>query len=148
MRNKKVQSRIQNDVGLQEEEFLFTQKSQLPNAGMGLYTAIDIYRDEIVAIFHGEVLTERQITLRVGKGKDRYFINLLDGKIVDSMNTTCFAKYANDVRGSSKTTFRNNVKINIDDKNNVCLSSIRNIKAGDELFCSYGSRYWKKHSMD
>jgi uncharacterized protein len=28
---------------------------------------------------------------------------------------------------------------------NVCIEALRNIRANEELFCSYGKGYWKKH---
>ncbi len=70
---------------------------------------------------------------------------MIDGTIMDSMNTECFAKYANDAEGFQNLLFHNNAEIGLDDENNVCLIATRNIKSGTELFCSYGKRYWKKH---
>jgi SET domain-containing protein len=73
-------------------------------------------------------------------------MNLLDGTILDCKNTDCFAKYANDASGFSKSDFKNNAKIALAENNNVCLIAIRKIKSGEEIFCDYGKKYWKKHS--
>lgn len=135
-----------NIIDADEVDYLYVRLSQLPNAGNGLYTAIDIYKDEIISIFKGEILTEAQIKNRVLQGKDNYFISLLDGTIMDSMTVDCFAKYANDVKGSINSPFKNNTKIALNDNNTVCIIATRNIKSGEELFCGYGIRYWKKHS--
>lgn len=70
---------------------------------------------------------------------------MLDGTIMDSINTPCFAKYANDVNGSIDSEFKNNAKIGLDEENNVCVIAIRKIVSGEEIFCSYGKKYWKKH---
>jgi SET domain-containing protein len=61
------------------------------------------------------------------------------------MNVECFAKYANDADGTSNSHFKNNCRIALDEEGNVCIQAVKNIKANQELFCSYGKRYWKKH---
>lgn len=133
-----------NTIDAQESDYLYIQTSQLTNSGNGLFTAIDIYKEEIISIFKGEVVSDEEARLRVKSGNDAYFMNLLNGKILDCKNTECFAKYANDARGFSKTDFKNNAKITLDENGNVCLIAIRKIKSGQEIFCDYGKRYWKK----
>ena len=128
-----------------ESEYLYIETSQLANAGKGLFTAIKIYKEDIISIFKGEILTETQAELRVKTNQDQYFINMIDGTIMDSMNTECFAKYANDATGFQQKKFQNNAEIGLDDENNVCLIATKNIKMGEEIFCNYGKRYWKKH---
>lgn len=132
-----------------ESDYLYIETSQLQSAGKGLFTAVDIYREEIIAVFKGEVLTERQVQIRVNKDTDKYFIQLHDGSIMDSMKTKCFAKYANDANGFIKSEFKNNAKIMMDDDlKEVCLVAMYNIKAGQEIFCSYGKVYWNKHGFE
>ena len=128
-----------------ESDYLYIQDSQITNAGKGLFTAIDIYPNEIISLFKGEILTDNEAQKRVSDGKDRYFINMLDGSILDSMHVDCFAKYANDAEAFSKLEFKNNSKITLDDDNNVCIVATKKIKSQQEIFCSYGAKYWKKH---
>lgn len=128
-----------------ESDYLYIQDSQITNAGKGLFTAIDIYPNEIISLFKGEILTDNEAKKRVSEGKDRYFINMLDGSILDSMNVDCFAKYANDAEAFSKLEFKNNSKITLDDDDNVCIVATKKIKSQQEIFCSYGVKYWKKH---
>lgn len=135
-----------NAIEASESDYLYVGLSQLPNSGNGLYTAIKIYKDEVISLFKGEILTETQAQRRVNKGMDKYFINLLDGNIMDSMKVKCFAKYANDAEGFSKSMFKNSSKIALDEDNEVCIIAIRNIKIGEEIFCAYGKKYWTKHS--
>lgn len=110
-----------------------------------MFTAIKIYKHEIISVFKGEILTEIEADSRIKNNLDSYFINMIDGTIMDSMNTDCFAKYANDTKAFQNFQFQNNAKIALDDENNVCIIAIRNIKSCNEIFCSYGKRYWKKH---
>ncbi len=132
-------------IDVPEADYLYISTSQLTDSGNGLYTAINIYKDEVMAVFKGEVLTQRQAVIRAAKGNDKYFINLPDGTILDSMNIKCFAKYANDATGFAHSGFKNNGEISLDEHGEVCILAIRNVNAGEELFCSYGKRYWKKH---
>lgn len=136
-----------NSVDAQEADYLYVGPSQIPNSGNGLYTAIDIFRDETISIFKGEMLTNTQAKKREQAGKDHYFINLPDGRIMDSMNVKCFAKFANDAKGNTKTKHTNNTIITINEDGEVCIEALKNIKAHEELFCSYGKRYWKKHGQ-
>ncbi len=130
-----------------EAEYLYTKTSKLPNAGKGLFTAIDIFKDEIICYFKGKILSEDEINKIVAKEEDQYFICLLDGRIMDSKHVACFAKYANDVKGSHNDLLKNNAKITLDDEQNVCLVALKKIKSGEEIFCSYGREYWAKHRI-
>ncbi len=134
----------QNKILAQEEDYLYIETSQLLNSGNGLFTAIAIYKDEIISVFKGEVLSDIEAEIRAKNHANQYFMNLLNGSILDCRNTDCFAKYANDARGFSKSKFKNNTKITLDENENVCLIAIRKIKSGEEIFCDYGKRYWKE----
>jgi SET domain-containing protein len=136
----------QNKIQAEESDYLYIQTSQLPSSGNGLFTAIDIYKDEIISIFKGEILSNIEADLRAKNNANQYFMNLHNGSILDCKNTVCFAKYANDASGFIKSNFKNNAKITLDENNNVCLVAIKKIKSKEEIFCDYGKRYWKKHS--
>ncbi|MBP9187591.1 MAG: SET domain-containing protein-lysine N-methyltransferase [Bacteroidia bacterium] len=134
-----------NAINAPEKRYLYVAISQLQNAGKGLFTAIDIYKDEVIATFKGEMLTNIQATNRAKKGNDQYFIAMLDGSIMDSLNSKCFAKYANDAMGLTPAVFKNNSRIALDENDQVCIIATKKIKAGEEVFCGYGKRYWKKY---
>lgn len=136
-----------NSIEALESDYLYINTSQLPNSGNGLFTAIDIYKHEVISFFKGEILTALQAKLRAGKGNDQYFINMIDGSIMDSMHVECFAKYANDAKGYNSKLFKNSAKIALDEDSKVCIIATRNIKTDEEIFCSYGKSYWKKHHM-
>jgi uncharacterized protein len=134
-----------NAIEAPEKSYLFVSASQLADAGSGLFTSIAIYRDEIIARFKGELLSARQAATRAANNKDLYFIEMPDGRILDSMKVSCFARYANDASGFAQPLHKNNSRIALDDTGQVCIMATRNIKAGGEIFCSYGKRYWEKH---
>ena len=129
-----------------ESDYLYVTESQIPFAGKGLFTSIPIYKDEIISIFKGKILTDNEANSRAKDGKNRYFISMLDGTIMDSMHSKCFAKYANDAEGSVKSKFKVNSTISLNDQDQVCLVAIRDITSSEEVFCSYGKKYWRKHS--
>jgi uncharacterized protein len=135
-------------IDAEEEAYLFTQTSQIPKSGKGLFTAIDIFKGEIISIFDGEIIDEDETNSRFENNKGAYFIGMLDGRIMDSMHIECFAKYANDARGISLTPFTNNAIITILDNNQIALVATKKIKANMEIFCAYGKAYWKQILAD
>ena len=134
-----------NNIEAPESDYLYAETSQLPNSGKGLYTAIDLFENEVISLFKGEILTDSEAKTRADSGNDQYFINQLDGTIMDSINVPCYAKYANDAEGYSRSDFKNNAKITLDEDDHVCLVATRDISIGEEVFCGYGKEYWKKH---
>jgi len=132
-------------IDTEESDYLFIKKSRLPSAGYGLFTAIAIFEDEIISVFEGELLSKLQIKQRIKDGLDLYFINLPDGSMLDCMNVESFARYANDAAGYPRSGFKNNAYIGIDEFDRVSLIALKSIKSGEEIFCSYGKDYWKKH---
>jgi hypothetical protein len=133
-------------IALAEADYLYVADSSLPKAGKGLYTAIRIYAGEIVAVFEGELLSDDEANLRRKANKDGYFIQLLNGQILDSMHTNCFAKYANDAAGSPMLKVRNNAVIALNEQQQICIVATRNIRAGEEVYVSYGKAYWAEKS--
>lgn len=130
---------------LQEEDYLYTAPSGLPDAGRGLFTAIPLYKDEVIAIFHGELLSAMEAGDRAAQGLDRYFMELPSGTTLDAMEVEGFAKFANDAQGSAGGALRNNALIALDDSDRVCLRATRRIRVGEEVLCAYGKRYWQRH---
>lgn len=131
-------------IDAKETDYLFIKESQLPNAGKGLFTSIEIFKDEVIAIFKGEILTDKEAAKRAKNNTDGYFINMLNGTIMDSNHIFCYAKYANDSQGLKKTSFAYNAEISLDDDEQICLLATKKIKPGEEIFCSYGKKYWQK----
>ncbi len=143
---KKYSNSTTYKIEAKEPDYLYIKESQIPGSGNGLFTAIPIYKDEVISIFKGKILSDKEAQYRVTNGEDGYFINMPDGTILDSMKVNCFAKYANDALGFVKTKFKNNSRITLDENGNVCIVANRNILVGEEIFYSYGNKYWKKYS--
>jgi uncharacterized protein len=133
-------------IDAEESDYLYVKESQIANAGKGLFTCLDIFENEIISVFKGEILSDFEAKQRAKNGLDGYFINMLNGSIMDSLNVECFAKYANDAGGLVKSNFTCNSFITLDDTENVCIVATRNIHVGEEIFCDYGRKYWGKRS--
>lgn len=133
-------------IDAKEADYLYIKASQIQGSGNGLFTAIPIYRDEVISIFRGKILTDKEANHIATTGNSAYFINLPDGTTFDSMTVKCFAKYANDAKGITRTAHKNNAKIALDENGKVCIVATKKIPVGAEIFCGYGKRYWKKIS--
>ncbi len=129
-----------------ESDYLFTNPSQIPNAGDGLFTAITIFEGEVICEFKGEHLSDELADDRIAANLDQYFITLLDGTILDSRNKPCFAKFANDAAGPRSHLFKNNAHIGLGELDQVCLIADREINEMEEIFCGYGKKYWERHA--
>ena len=132
-------------IDVEEVEYLYIDTSLIIGAGKGLFTAITIHKNEIISIYKGELLQEKSANRRIELGQNDFFMNLPNGKILDAKNTDCFAKYANDAKGVQSSSCKNNALITVNHKNQICLVAKVNIKAGSEIFCSYGKAYWINH---
>jgi SET domain-containing protein len=131
-------------IDAEESDYLYSDESQIPDSGNGLFTAISIYKDEVISIFDGENISDKEAKIRATLGEDGYFVSLPDGTTMDSKHVFCFAKYANDASGMMKAKVKNNAIIALDEDGNVCLTASKNIRAGEEIFCNYGKAYWEK----
>lgn len=139
---KGLRTKSENSIDMEEEEYLYITISQIPQSGNGLFTSIPIYKEEIIAIFSGEILSTEETKIRNAKNETEYFIKMIDGSILDSKNTNCFAKYANDANGFSANKFKNNAFIALNEREQVCIIASKYIAAGSEILCAYGKKYW------
>ena len=135
-------------IDADEKDYLYIKRSGITNAGKGLFSSIPVYKNEIVAVYRGEILSKSEATSRAKKGLDAFFIIMPTGSVLDSNNTVCFAKFANDALGFSASKFKNNSTIVLDSKNQICLVAIQKIKANQEIFCSYGKAYWNNFNKN
>lgn len=125
-----------------EEDYLYSKPSQIPNAGFGLFSAITLYKGDIIAHFNGEVLNLKEAQIRIQNNDDDYFMNLPNGLTLDCKNTPGFAKMANDFFNSN---FKQNAIITLNN-NQVVLVASKTIQAHQEIFTSYGKNYWERES--
>jgi uncharacterized protein len=122
---------------------LIVKKSQLPNAGKGLYTTKDIKKNEKVIEYKGEIINWKEYEKRVAEDKDGYLFYMNRKRCIDAYNTPQHkARYANDAAGLSRVKgLRNNSSYQIfGDK--CFIVAERDIAAGEEIFVNYTREYW------
>ncbi len=124
---------------------LFVQDSLIPNAGKGLFTDCDIKKGEIVTEYTGEKLTWAECEKRNNnqEGVNGYFFFVSKNNCIDAQNTPeSLGRYANDAQGYKRVPgLKNNAEYQII-KRKPYIVAKRNIKAGEEIFVSYGKEYW------
>jgi len=110
------------------------RKSQIPNAGYGLFAVRRFAKDTIIGHYTGKLYPLSE----VDKLDRTYILCNTHKECVDASDprSTPF-RYMNDPRN---TRFRANVKFTNGRKFPV--KTMRLIRPGDELFVEYGDEYW------
>lgn len=116
--------------------------SNIPNSGRGLFTKIDIKKGTPISEFTGVPISDEEMEKLEGPEK-HYLVAKSDGSTINVYNSDSPAIYVNDAHN---TDFKNNSKIKELSDGGVWLVATKNIKAGEEIYCSYGTDYWENWS--
>lgn len=122
---------------------LIVKKSQLPNAGKGLFTSTPIKKGEQVIEYLGELINWKEYEKRVLENKDGYLFFINNKLCIDAYPTPQHkARYANDAQGLTRAPgLKNNCEYEIRGKRCFIVAK-KNIEAGEEIFVSYTKEYW------
>ena len=83
------------------EKFLFIKKSQLPNAGKGLYTKKEISKGVRIVQYKGKLRKWRDV--KHLDGHNGFLMYITRHAVIDgSANVKAFARFANDAKGLVK----------------------------------------------
>lgn len=126
------------------EDDLVIKKSLIPGAGKGVFTKASIEKESIIAEFTGEKISHTIGIARFILKQSHSILYLNKTYSLDSLkDKNCIATYINDAKGLTKIPYlRNNADMVIT-RGRIFVIAKRNIKAGEELYVSYGSSYWK-----
>lgn len=126
------------------EDNLVIKKSTIPNSGKGVFTKVDIEKDDIITEYTGEKVSHTVGASRVILAQSDSVVYLNKKYLVDTRtDKTCYATYINDAEGLNKTGAKNNVYM-VRMKGHIFVVAKRDIQKGEELFISYGKLYWQK----
>lgn len=126
--------------------------SQIPGAGMGLFTTRDVRKGDRIVHYGGEEITPDEMHNRYGWMRDDtneyiqvvapYAMTIRDStNTLDAIRIRGAASYMNDA--TTSTQYTNNVDLATD-----FVYAQRNLRAGEELFTAYGDEYWSCASPD
>lgn len=119
---------------------LRVSKSNIPLAGLGLFTTRAFKEGSVITYYTGDLLEKRM--LDEDESGSEYIFEASKNFIIDAARTnTADGRLINDSKLQSKA----NVKFSADYRGRkVTLKAIKNIKAGEELLVWYGREYWSK----
>jgi len=122
---------------------LIVKRSQLPKAGLGLYTTRPIKKGTKIIEYKGEIIEWKEYMKRVDRNEDGYLFYISRKRCIDAFPTPQYkARYANDAQGMVRLKgLKNNSDYEIID-NKCFIVSTRDIDAGEEIFVSYTKEYW------
>jgi len=126
---------------LEKEQHLKIKPSQIPGAGMGLYTTIRRPAHRMVAPYTGRAIERPRNTYN-----GDYVIQLTSNppfKYVDANHTTDSAgRFANNARRRDHFTNNSHLAPDYRDPSKAKVVASRPIPAGKEIFAKYGNAYW------
>jgi Chromo (CHRromatin Organisation MOdifier) domain/SET domain len=114
------------------------KKSTIADGGKGLFAARNYKKNEVIARYTGDLVSTDTDDNYQGS---MYVLELTEEVAIDAARTnTAEGRMVNDARGSGH---RNNARFSINQMNKTAvLRAKRNIKKGEEFFCSYGNIYF------
>ena len=120
---------------LRRDQQLRIKTSNIPNAGLGLFTTEDIKRNQRITEYLGEDLTRSEVERRY-PGKAALYVYCKSKNICRDArdSNSSEARFANDGR----TDYTNNTYLR---PRSYILRAKKNIKKGDEILWSYGDEY-------
>jgi uncharacterized protein len=123
------------------ENIIYVRRSQLPNAGKGLFTKKLIPKGSRIVEYKGKVTTWKEVDGRDGNNGYIYYVKR--NHVIDASSyPKALARYANDANGLQRVKgLRNNARYAEEDQK-VFIEAIRDIPAGAEILVDYGKEYW------
>ena len=120
---------------------LFIKKSQLPKAGKGLFTRVEIKKGDRIVEYKGRHQPWKDV--KDQDGYNGYLLRLNRSTAINGLpSKSALGRFANDAAGISRVKgLRNNAEYLIYGKR-CFIEATRAIGKGEEVFVSYGKEYW------
>ncbi len=123
------------------EKILIIKKSNLPQAGKGLFTKKEISKGLRIVEYKGRRRKWKDV--KHLDGHNGYLMYITRNAIIDALPVTkTFGRYANDAQGLSRIPgLKNNCEY-VSEGNRCYIEAKRKIKKGEELLVGYGREFW------
>ncbi|MFN4813390.1 MAG: SET domain-containing protein-lysine N-methyltransferase [Bacteroidia bacterium] len=129
-----------------DSSLLLVKESTLPQCGKGLFTKADIKKGILIVEYKGEKITWAEGLKRNEQHPHQspYLFYITAKNCIDAEFTLdALARYANDAKGHTRVKgLTNNAEYTVI-RGVPYILATKNIKAGAEIFVSYGDDYWK-----
>jgi uncharacterized protein len=123
------------------EKQLVIKKSNLPEAGMGLFTTQKIPKGTRIVEYKGRIRTWKEV--QDDPRFNGYVFYIRPKTVIDAMRRKkAFARYANDAKGLRRGAGIKNNAAYIREGDRVYIDATHDIPAGGEIYVSYGKDYW------
>lgn len=118
-------------------------QSNIAGANIGLFATKDIQNNKNIIEYTGLIRSHDDFNTNPSP----YGVHLNNTTVLDARSTqSSIARYANDCRAINKRNGEcrgNNARLTNAHNNRINLRSTKNIRAGQEIFASYGREYWQ-----
>ncbi len=123
------------------DKHLYLKKSKIPQAGLGLFTRVNISKGTRITQYKGRIQPWKDV--KDQDGYNAYLFRVNSRVTINALSyKKTFGRYANDAKGFQRVKgLRNNV--DYETEGNRCyLDAIRNIKKNEEILVEYGGNFW------
>lgn len=124
------------------EKSLFIKKSNLPQAGKGLFTKIEISKGTRILEYKGKMRKWKEV--KHLDGYNGYLMYITRSAVIDALHyKKTLGRYANDAKGFGRISgLRNNCEY-VSEGNRCYLEAKRSIRKDEELLVAYGKEFWQ-----
>ena len=122
------------------EKQLEVKESDIPGAGMGLFTTKFIPKGSRIVEYKGRIRTWKEVE---NEDNNFYIFYVTEDRIIDaSRYKKSPARFINDAKGLKKIKGLSNNAQFVVDGLRVFVDAIKDIPAGAEIYLGYGKEYW------
>ena len=123
------------------EKYLVIKHSQLPGAGKGLFTRVDIVKGQRIVEYKGKIVKWKEV--KQLDGYNGYLMFMNRNHVINAEPTIQFkGRYANDALGFVRIPGLTNNAEYVEDGLKVYIQAVKDIPAGSEILVEYGKEYW------
>ena len=123
------------------------RESVIPKAGMGLFTTrARVYGENIVS-YDGDIIIDLVADDEAPPIGGQYVVQIKKNTFIDARKSNYVGRYAN---AAARTGWKNNAQLVYDRHARIAwirCTDKQGIAKDHEIFCSYGSKYWREETQ-